>query len=171
MLLSLFGWAFETVYMRIATGRWLDRGFMTLPFCPIYGCTLVFVYFLAGTPKDGRFLLARVNNAFFRYTLYFLIAFLVPSVMELLIGLLFDKTLHVRLWSYGDNALNIGGFVCLRNSLIWAVLIMFFMRFLFPFFKRLIGIFPKFVARILSFALLIALLADVSYNIANTVYR
>lgn len=171
MLLSLFGWAFETVYMRIATGEWVHRGFMTLPFCPIYGCSLVFVYFLVGTPQEGRFLLRRVRNTPIRYLLYFAIAFIVPSAMELIVGWFFNKTMHLRLWSYAHAPLNIEGYVCLRNSIVWAVLIFLFMRFVFPWGKCLIGFIPKFFARVLAFALLLVVIADTSFNVANVLYR
>ena len=72
MFLSFLGWALETVYMRIATGKWVDRGFMTMPFCPIYGCSVILVYFLIGTPTEGGLFLKKVGKGILRCLLYLL---------------------------------------------------------------------------------------------------
>lgn len=64
MFLSFLGWALETVYIRIATEKWGDRGFMTMPFCPIYGCSLILVYFLIGTPPEGSLFLKSGERRF-----------------------------------------------------------------------------------------------------------
>ena len=75
MLLSFIGWAFETVYVYFLFGRYTDRGFMTMPFCPIYGCSMMAAYFLLGTPSEGRGILKDMHSPFIRGVLYFVFAF------------------------------------------------------------------------------------------------
>ncbi|MBR1703018.1 MAG: putative ABC transporter permease, partial [Lachnospiraceae bacterium] len=36
-LYCLFGWCFESSYVSLKTGRFVNRGFMRGPFLPIYG--------------------------------------------------------------------------------------------------------------------------------------
>ena len=170
-VLSFLGWAFETVWMKIATGKFVERGFLSLPFCPIYGCSLLLVYALVGTPKQGGILLKNVTQKRTRFWLYLLFAFIVPSVMELLVGVFFKQTMHIRLWNYSNKKLNIGGFVCLRNSIIWSVLIFLFMNYLFSPIQKAIGRLPIKLARACALVLFALLLADFSLQIALTIYK
>ena len=153
--LSFLGWAFETGYMFLCSGKWHDRGFMTLPFCPIYGCALFSTYLLAGTPDEPRALLKGVKNRVLRYALYFLLAFFVPSAFEIAVGFVLDKGLGVCLWSYNGVPLNLGGYACVPVSLAWAVLIFLFMKFLFLPIKRLLGRIPLHGARLGALFLLV----------------
>ena len=165
--LSFLGWAFETGYMFLQTGKWQDRGFMTLPFCPIYGCSLFATYLLAGTPDEGRGFLRSVNNRALRYIFYFLLAFIIPSVAEILVGFLFDKAFGIWLWSYKGIPLNIGGYVCLPVSLAWATLIFLFMKFLFPSIKKLVGKLPLHGARILALTLSVFFALDILVKVIS----
>lgn len=37
MIYSVFGWLYETVYCTITNKKWMNRGFLYGPVCPIYG--------------------------------------------------------------------------------------------------------------------------------------
>ena len=52
-IVSLIGWLLETVNF-IVIGSPMDRGYLTLPLCTVYGCALLAVYFAVGTPTKGR---------------------------------------------------------------------------------------------------------------------
>lgn len=171
VLLSFFGWAFETTVVFVSTGRWYNQGFMTLPFCPIYGCTLLATYFLIGTPDERRGILKNTENRILRYALYFAIAFIVPSVSEILVGAFFDRTFHMSLWSYSSLPLNFRGYACVPVSLAWAGLIFAFMKFAFVPIKRLIGKIPDGFAGALALSVLFILLVDISLNFAWIIYR
>jgi len=54
MEMSFWGWAVETVFFLLCYGQLYDRGFMTLPFCTIYGCSFLLLYFLVGIPDEGE---------------------------------------------------------------------------------------------------------------------
>lgn len=161
MALSFIGWVFETVYMLVATGKFSDRGFLSLPFCPIYGCSIIAIYFLIDTPnkKSG---VGKIK--------YLLLAFLIPSIAELLVGWIFDKGLNVRLWDYRGKAYNLYGYVCLRNSVAWPVLIYFFMRYMFLPIKNKIEQVPKTYANRLALFLVMLIAIDFSYNLVRVIY-
>ena len=171
VLLSLLGWVFETVWMRIATGQFIRRGFLSLPLCPIYGCSLLIVYALVGTPKQGGWLLNRITKSKTRYILYALCTFLIPSVMELLVGVFFYRAFHLRLWDYSYKRLQIGGFVCLRNSFVWSALIFLFMQYAFTPIQKAIGRLPNKASKWLGLLLFALILADFSLQIALTIYK
>lgn len=170
LLLSFLGWCFETVYMWIACRRWIDRGFLTLPLCPIYGCSLVFVYLLIGTPRRVGALIPKHLSQGKQTAIYLLFTFLIPSLLELCVGAFFDKGLGIRLWDYSYQRLQIGGYVSLRNSLFWSVGIYFFMRYAFPvFFGAVKRITPKRANKMAYFLLMITLF-DFSCNFVRVFY-
>jgi uncharacterized membrane protein len=171
VLLSFFGWAFEVGVMLVQTGRFHNQGFITLPFCPIYGCCLIIAYFLLGTPDHGRGILRTARQKSTRYPLYFLFAFLIPSLAELLVGLSFSSGLQVTLWSYSSLPMNLYGFVSLPISLAWATLIFLFMKYAFLPIKNAVGKILKPFASALALALLFILLTDFSLNLAYAIYR
>ncbi len=167
MALSLIGWAYEVALAFLRTGRFINSGFMTLPFCPIYGVSLMTTYFLLGTPDEGRGLLKNVNSALFRYLTYAAFAFLIPTLAELFVGMFFDKMLGVMLWSYAGYPFNYRGYVCLPVSILWATLIFLFMKFAFSPLKKLFFRLPNGLAIGFAVALLVFTVADVSFNYVN----
>lgn len=168
VLLSFLGWCFETGYLYLRWGEVYDCGFMTLPFCPIYGCTLIAIYWIMGTPNEPRGILKNVQPALLRYFLYFALAFFIPSVMEYMVGLFFDKTFHLRLWNYKGAPYNLDGYVCLPVSLIWAGLIFLFMRFLFLPLKKLVGKIPAPIAWGLLAVTAVVFGADIASNVMKS---
>ena len=112
-LISFLGWCMETIYCSSWFTDFDDRGFLTLPFCVIYGTPLCLVFLLLGTPKEGflarnieKTKLKRGMKIFLRYALYFLLSVGIATLFELVFGLLFDS-LGVRLWSYRRHALHV----------------------------------------------------------------
>lgn len=169
-LLSFLGWAFETVYIFLVKGIFSDRGFMSMPFCPIYGCSIVLTYLLLGTPDEGGLLFGKIENRGVRYPLYLLAGFVLSSAVELIVGLFFDRVMHKPLWDYSYRPYNLHGYICLRNSLIWAALLFVFIKFLFLPLKRLIGCLSTRWAGIFAWGLLLASILDVAKNVLATIF-
>ena len=165
VLLSFLGWCFETGYLYLRWGEWCDCGFMTLPLCPIYGCTLTAIYLIMGVPHKPRGVLKRVQPTFLRYALYFALAFFIPSIMEYVVGLFFDKTFHIRLWSYKGMPYNVNGYFCVPISLVWAGLIFVFMRLLFLPLKGAVGKVPVALAWVLLILTGLIFGADILSNV------
>ncbi len=102
------GWCVEVIFHAANKGIFINRGFLIGPICPIYGYGLVAVI-LALTPIQDRVFLVYICSA------------VICSVFELIVGWAAEKFMHTRLWDYSDNAFNIGGYVCLKFSLLWGV--------------------------------------------------
>ena len=140
-IISFLGWAYETLLVKVLYGEFTDRGFLRLPFCPIYGGVVCVLYLLIGTPKDGWYYRA-CRNTFrgagtllfwervVRYLGYFLLSATFATVAELVVGLLFQNAGCV-LWSYAAYPYNYKGVVCLYVSAFWGVLLTLVMRFPF----------------------------------------
>ncbi|MBO4989563.1 MAG: putative ABC transporter permease [Clostridia bacterium] len=157
---SFLGWVMETTYCWILWKCFCDRGFLTLPFCTIYGFSVLAIYFLIGTPLSGGLLLRRCKNKVLRCPLYFLLAAAIPTATELVTGVFFDKALGIRLWNYASYPLNFHGYICLKFALIWGALITLFMGLLFPLMQKGLQKIPPAVANTIAFCLLFAVCVD-----------
>ena len=167
ILLSFFGWAFESVYVYFAYGKWTNRGFLSLPLCPIYGCSILFTYFLVGTPDACSIKQVSKNKCGIFFYLY--VCFILPTAMELIIGFLFDKILKIRLWDYSYSKYNLNGYICLKNSIIWAILLFGFMKFLFHPLKRGIGKMQTLYSGIFAVGVALFITADFALQIMKAV--
>ena len=127
-LYAFLGWCTEVSYAALRTGKFVNRGFLNGPVCPIYGCGVVVV--LVGlTPLKGNFVLL------------FLGSVVLTSVLELATGFVLEKLFRQRWWDYSDKPFNLGGYICLEFSIMWGFACLFVVDILHPsieFFIRLI---------------------------------
>ncbi len=144
---SLLGWCFEVVGRYAIYGVLADRGFVTLPLCPIYGITLVAIYLIFGTPRRMRGLLSLLSGGrvWVRYAVYFAAVTVFSTAVELVTALAFAP-FGVRLWTYAEQPFNLLGVVCLGYSLLWGVLITVFMGLLW---ERSYGLVKKIPPRVI----------------------
>ena len=138
VLISFLGWLWETAYLFFSTGNLFDRGFLTLPFCPIYATVLLSLYFVLGTLEDRRGISKYIYNNTALIIIYFCMSFLLPTLAELLVGTFFLNVFNMRLWDYTYLEFNSNGHIALEISTMWALAIFFFMNKIFPHLKRLV---------------------------------
>lgn len=152
MAISFLGWAAETVFFLLCYGEFHDRGFMTLPFCTIYGCSFLLLYALIGDPAGKPPLR------------YFLLCVLVPTSLELLTGYFFQNVFRLRLWSYEDYRFHFKGYICLEYALLWGILLPPCMKYIFLPVKERIFRMKTAAAFAAAVILLILSLADWTRN-------
>lgn len=116
---SLLGWIAECFYTRYDELRWVNRGFLHGPFCPIYGMGAVAcLIFLA--PMQSRL------YVFIPITMF------IATAMEYLISWFFENTFHVRLWTYSHKPFNLHGRICLEFTLLWGFVGLVFVKIVHP---------------------------------------
>ena len=131
MVISFLGWAAETVFFWFCYGKVYDRGFMTLPFCTIYGASFLLVYFLAGTLGEGGVLLRKRGYSLSRTVGCFFLSMVLPTALELVTGLFFHRFFDMRLWSYAAYRFHYGGYICLEYAFLWGALVPVCMEWVF----------------------------------------
>lgn len=146
-LYSFLGWCTEVIFQTFKTGEFINRGFLIGPVCPIYGFGVAAVVLLIDPIADHLFQA-------------YLVAALVPTILEYLVGWLTEKILHTRLWDYSKMPLNINGYVCLLFSLIWGAACLIVYYFIHPALMSLVRLIPTVVGWILLAAFTITILAD-----------
>lgn len=142
-LYAFLGWCCEVVFAAVRQGRFVNRGFLCGPLCPIYGCGLIAVTAMLAPLGQNWLLILPVSAV-------------LTTLIELIAGFLMEKLFHHRWWDYSKMPLNIGGYVCLPFSLIWGVACALIVRFVHPLTLRLIARIPHGLGTVLllSFALL-----------------
>lgn len=103
---SFIGWCIEVIYAGFMQHKFVNRGYLFGPFCPIYGFGTVFLYIFLDPIKNNIFLL-------------FLGGTLLTSTLEYFTGFMLEKLFHSSWWDYTDNKFNLKGRICLKYSLLW----------------------------------------------------
>ena len=174
-IISFIGWGMETSYFLIAWDDLTDRGFLSLPFCTIYGTSILAIYLIIGTPHGGRlkplFTRAKALPFFPKilsfiglYVIYFLFAALIPTAAEFFTALFFDKVFGVTLWDYSYHTYHLFGYVCLDMTIIWGVLITIAMAIVWPLLEKLVRMIPLKSAKIAALTIITVLAADFIFN-------
>ena len=127
LLYSFVGWCIEVCYAAIRRKKFINRGFVSSPLCPIYGF---------GAVLFCLFLPELTGNLFF----LFLGGMILATLLEYSTGMLMEKIFNKKLWDYSRIKFNLGGYVCLRYSLLWGLLAVLTMMYVNPF---LCGIFDR----------------------------
>ena len=118
----ILGWTLEVFYRRFSPAnperKWINPGFLTGPYLPIYGFGLCVLYLLAGIEETALMQEAAWGGKL----ILFLTMALVMTLLEYIAGLIFIKGMKIRLWDYSKEKFNLQGIICLRFSFYWALL-------------------------------------------------
>lgn len=147
MIYSFIGWCGEVVVAAVKRHRFVNRGAVSGPFCPIYGlgAAVVAVFFpeLKGNPL-----------------FLFLGGMVVNTFVEYVTGCIMEMSLHKKWWDYSDQKFNLGGYVCLKTSVLWGICTVLMIYVLNPVFTGLVGLIPKLWGEIILWVLFGLLIVD-----------
>ena len=107
---SIAGWCMEVVLKFIQYRRFINRGYLLGPYCPIYGWGALLVTLVA-------------NGVFFRKCTpaeTFLIGFFVCGALEYAVSWCMEKISHARWWDYSQKPMNLNGRVWIGNLLLFS---------------------------------------------------
>ena len=126
---SVFGWILELFYRNLTQthSKWINPGFCTGPYLPIYGFGLCLLFLLASLERFGL-----IPNPCWNKALLFLAMAAGMTLIEYLAGLFCLKFLRVRLWDYSGLWGNVQGLICPLFSFFWTVLGAVYYFFLHP---------------------------------------
>ncbi len=146
---SVIGWIGEVLYAFVVHRRFVNRGFLTGPYCPLYGFGgLGFVVLFQVLQTDNVF------AVFFGSALF-------ATALEYVTGWLLERLFHRRYWDYSNAPLNLGGYVCLFSTIAWGIAGVCGVRFAQPHIvEPLIALIPPFWRPITAIALTALFLFD-----------
>ena len=123
---SFVGWVIEVIYYGITEGKFINRGFLAGPLCPVYGLGFYAAIWIFEPFKDNFLIL------FFGMAT-------ACTIVELIAGFILYHAFHMRWWDYSDYKLNLGGYICLRFFIYWGIAASLGMYVLHPTVKWLIA--------------------------------
>lgn len=144
---SILGWACETFYCSVGNRKFVNRGFLNGPVCPVYGFGAVLVILLLQSTEKNLVAL-------------FLSGMMVTTVLEYLTSVLLEKLFHMKWWDYSRYKFQINGRVCLLNSLMFGGLSVILMRVLHPWISGLIARIPTSLLPWISLGILAVFAVD-----------
>ena len=158
IIYSFLGWLMEVICKFIELKRFVNRGFLIGPICPIYGYGVLGILFLIGS--DTKDFLG-----------VFLKSILICSVLEYFTSYLMEKLFKARWWDYSKRKFNINGRICLETMIPFGILGTLIVYFINPLFKGLVTKINPQVRLILTIILLLIYLVDniLSFNIMNKI--
>ena len=130
---SFLGWLMETILCSINERRFVNRGFLNGPICPIYGVGLSLIFIFLIPVRD------RIENIFVEVVVIFLCGTMLATIVEYLVSWLMEKLFHARWWDYSDYKYNINGRVALVISMAWGFLSVGVLYWAQPRFEKLVG--------------------------------
>ena len=119
------GWIFESTYVSIRTGRFVNRGFLRLPMLPLYGTGAVMMLWVSLPVQDHLILV-------------YLSGVLAATALEYVTGWAMERLFKVKYWDYSNQKYNLNGYICLTSSIAWGFLTILLTEVLHPPVERLL---------------------------------
>lgn len=108
LLYSMLGWLYESTLCSIVTEhRFINRGFLIGPYCPVYGVGAVSCY-LFFAPLENPLAVMGCSMV-------------LCSVIEYITGYGMEKLFHAKWWDYSDLPFQLHGRICLYGALIFGL--------------------------------------------------
>ena len=144
---GFLGWCAEVAYAAVKEKRFVNRGFLNGPICPVYGVGVSAVLLLL-EPFENNLVILYVASV------------IIVTLIEGLTGFALDKIFHHKWWDYSGQPFNIGGYVCPIFSLVWGVACIFIVKVFQPLVYRVAEALPHALGVALIVVLSIVTFAD-----------
>ncbi len=154
VIYAFLGWCAEVIFNTINTGHFVNRGFLSGPVCPIYGFGMVIVVFCL-TPLQKNWLLLFFGSMF------------LTSALEWITGYVLKKVFHTSWWDYSNQPFNLGGYICLRFSILWGLGCVMVMDLIHPGITRFVRWIPTLAGQIIVGICLFCFACDFYVTVAG----
>jgi len=146
----------EVILTFVKTGRFVNRGFLIGPCCPIYGF--------------GSLLITGLLKPYIHdYAALFILATAICMILEYITSYIMEKLFKARWWDYSDLKYNINGRICLETAVPFGFGALLVVYVIHPVVLNLLGVMNGTTTFIISVLILVLFLADIviSFNIIS----
>ena len=160
-LFSVAGWCMEVTLKFIQYRRFINRGFLIGPYCPIYGWGAVAVTLIVGGLLARRGTIGET----------FLAGMVVCGALEYFTSWYMEKMFHARWWDYSTKPMNLHGRIWIGNLLLFGAASVVIVKGIVPFLLRALGKIPALTVESMAGCIVVLMLADnaVSHYLMNVV--
>lgn len=155
---SFIGWFVEVMSILVKEKKFVNRGFLIGPYCPIYGVGGLAIIFLLKKYMEDPIAL-------------FIMATIVCSILEYFTSYLMEKLFKTRWWDYSGYRFNINGRICLETMWAFGALACFVMYIVNPPLIRLLKLIPTITFDIIFYIIMVTFMIDsvISFKIISNV--
>lgn len=155
MIYAIIGWIYETILCSVQGKRFVNRGFLNGPYCPIYGFgAIIVIMFLRGITNPIAI---------------FFESIVLTGVLEYITSYILEKAFGARWWDYSHFKFNINGRVCLLGALVFGTMSVILMIFIHPFVAILVDYLSFTLLNVLSILLFLAFVSDIVVTLVGIV--
>ena len=156
IIYAFLGWCSEVAFAAVNKGKFVNRGFLNGPVCPIYGVGMLIVVLCLWNLRDRPLLL-------------FLGSALLTTALEFVTGFVLERFFHDKWCDYLDMPFNIKGYVCLKFTILWGLAASFIIGAIHRFIYMLIEKTPFVLGVILLAVFSAAFIADFTVTLTALV--
>lgn len=156
VIFSFFGWVASSFRSLLLEKKFSNNGFLTSPFCPMYGFSVVICY-AALKPFENSKLILFIGST------------LILSALMVVVGVLVEKTLKFKPWDFSSSKFSIGNYITFPYALFLGLLGMLLVGLIIPVLRTAVEAIPFWVSLILvlSFCGIIAI--DYVFSMITTI--
>lgn len=157
IIYSFIGWVCEVCLALVTEKRFINRGFLVGPCCPIYGVGCVL-------------LVLCLDNFASHPIILFFMSLIICSGLEYATSYLMEKLFKARWWDYSDKKFNINGRICLQYMLAFGVFGTLIIYIVNPYILSLINLLPASALYAITIILAVIFIIDniISFKIIYT---
>lgn len=154
---AFLGWIMEVCVFLVSDKKFVNRGFLIGPICPIYGYGVLLIVTLIGNTSD--------------LLTIFLKSIFVCSILEYFTSYFMEKIFNARWWDYSNKRFNINGRICLETMIPFGILGSLVTKYLHPAIVRIVSTFSSKLIIILAIIVFVIYLVDnaISFNVLNKI--
>lgn len=157
IIFSFAGWCSEVIYVGIISEhKFVNRGFLYGPLCPIYG-------------MGGLVILLLPPVLYSTWIPLFIASAILCSAVEYFGSWLLEKMFHTLWWDYSHYKVNLNGRICLLNSVLFGIMGTAAIHFVIPFVMQFINLMGPVICKILTVILGTVFTADGIFTIRRLV--
>lgn len=151
---SIIGWFLEVGLAFYEHKKFVNRGFLIGPYCPIYGvgCLLLTILLSKYINEPG---------VIFAFSIF------ICATLEYLTSYLMEKIFKLRWWDYSNMKFNINGRICLETLIPFGIIGVLVVKYISPFLINTINSMNFNVLVIINIIILSILITDIliSFNV------
>ena len=126
---SFLGWLMEVIIGLVTTKKFVNRGFLIGPYCPVYGVGVCLLTFFLNKYADDIAIL-------------FFMSILICGSLEYFTSYIMEKVFKARWWDYHNRKFNINGRICLETLVPFGIIGVVLIKFVNSFFLQLLNFAP-----------------------------
>lgn len=157
VIYAFFGWCLEVIYQAVEHGKFINRGFLNGPYCPIYGFGMIIVTSTLEPIKENILIL-------------FVGSVMLTTALELVTGFVLEKIFHQNWWDYSDERFNLKGYICLKFSLLWGIACLIAVRLIHPFIVGFVEHIPETLGKILICIVMTGFASDMIITVLAVIH-